>query len=150
MYDELGKRLRSLAGIIPQKHTLPSGADTVICSLEAFMQIKELAEEAADAIEELSKPRWIPVTEALPEEKQDGFSDDVLMLVENPDGDITWKDVYVGYYLYDATSAETGWWAMMTCDCVKIGEHKYGGKVFPANEYVTHWMPLPEPPKEET
>ena len=105
---------------------------------------------AADAIEELSKPRWIPVTEALPEEKQDGFSDDVLMLVENPDGDITWKDVYVGYYLYDATSAETGWWAMMTCDCVKIGEHKYGGKVFPANEYVTHWMPLPEPPKEET
>ncbi len=57
MYDEMGKRLRSLSGMLPQKHTLPSGADTVICSLEAFMQIKELAEEAANALEELSRQR---------------------------------------------------------------------------------------------
>ena len=57
MYDELGKRLRSLAGMLPQKHTLPSGADTVICSLEAFMQIKELAKDSADAIENLNRQR---------------------------------------------------------------------------------------------
>lgn len=106
--------------------------------------------EAAPATDVTDKNigEWIPVTERLPEETRDGCSDDVLMFVENPDGDITWKDVYVGYYLYDTTSAETGWWAMMTCDCVKIGEHKHGDKVFPANEYVTHWMPLPEPPEE--
>ena len=55
MSGDLVNRLRGLAGILPQKHTLPSGADTVICSLEAFMQIKELAKDAADAIEELSK-----------------------------------------------------------------------------------------------
>lgn len=55
MHQELVKRLRNLAGMIPHKHTLPSGADTVICSLDAFMQIKELAGEAADAIEKLSR-----------------------------------------------------------------------------------------------
>ena len=97
--------------------------------------------------EDVSK--WIPVTERLPEEKRDGFSEDVLVLVENPDGDITWRDIFVGYYLYDATSVETGWWTMMTCGCAKIGEHEHGGKVFPANEYVTHWMPLPKPPQKD-
>lgn len=49
--DDLIRRLRSLAELLPKKHTLPSGADTVICSLEAFMQIKELAGEAAAALE---------------------------------------------------------------------------------------------------
>lgn len=57
MDENLVNRLRSLAGIIPQKHTLPSGADTVIFSLEAFMQIKELAKNAADALEELNRQR---------------------------------------------------------------------------------------------
>lgn len=145
MYDDLVKRL----------HNAPEDMNdgwAVVLVMEAADAIEKLIEviQNHDFLESLIKPHWVPVTERLPEEKRDGFSDDVLMLVENPDGDITWKDVYVGYYLYDATSAETGWWAMMTCDCVKIGEHKYGGKVFPANEYVTHWMPLPELPKEET
>ncbi len=49
--DDLIQRLRNLAEMIPHKHTLPSGYDTVICSLEAFMQIKKLAAEAADALE---------------------------------------------------------------------------------------------------
>lgn len=31
----------------------------------------EVIGEAADAIEELSKPKWIPVTERLPEERKD-------------------------------------------------------------------------------
>ncbi len=98
---------------------------------------------------EPEQQKWIPVTERLPEGIRDGFSDDVLLLIENPDGDITWRDSYVGYYLYDAGSDETGWWVKMTCDCAKVGEHKYGDNVYKANEYVTHWMPLPEPPKEE-
>ena len=137
--------LRGEAYSALQEHFTEGGFKNYIDGQKCMDRIKAIP--AADVVE---RPRWIPVTERLPEEKRDGFSDDVLMLVENPDGDITWKDVYVGYYLYDATSAETGWWAMMTCDCVKIGEHKHGSKVFPANEYVTHWLPLPEPPEEET
>lgn len=57
MDENLVNRLRGLAGMIPQKHKLPSGADTVICSLEAFMQIKELAKDSADAIENLNRQR---------------------------------------------------------------------------------------------
>jgi hypothetical protein len=45
MYDELVKRLREP------------------CQYENCI----LCQQAADAIEELSKPRWIPVTERLPE-----------------------------------------------------------------------------------
>jgi len=156
MYEELVTRLRQYSTYntlsLGKREDMAAAADAIE---ELSMRLH--GDEAAIAgmtreIERMvrsQKPRWIPVTERLPEEKRDGCSDDVLMLVENPDGDITWKDVFVGYYLYDTTSVETGWWAMMTCDCVKIGEHKHGSKVFPANEYVTHWMPLPEPPKEE-
>lgn len=46
--DDLIRRLRSLAELLPKKHTLPSGADTVICSAVAFAQIQQLAAEAAD------------------------------------------------------------------------------------------------------
>lgn len=41
MNDALIRRLRNLEGMIPKKHKMPSGADTVICSLEFFQQIRQ-------------------------------------------------------------------------------------------------------------
>lgn len=38
--------------------------------MHCVAQKKEIASEAADAIEELSKPRWVPVTERLPEKME--------------------------------------------------------------------------------
>lgn len=58
MYEELVKRLmycRNNAAIITDE------------------ELVEIAEEAADAIEEPSKPRWISVTERLPEEEESVF-----------------------------------------------------------------------------
>lgn len=140
MYDELGKRLRSLAGMLPQKHTLPSGADTVICSLEAFLQIKELAGDAADAIENLvatvgtaynelanneaNKLRWIHMSEGLPEDR----SDVLAYLKYEVGGRIA------------AANYDKGMWQ----DCVMGGLYRTEEGV------VTHWMPIPQPPKEET
>ena len=71
----------------------------------------KLIYDAADAIEELEKsiPRWIPVTERLPEE--------------------SWERVLA--YTDDGT--------VMTLPAIKL-----------RNGYVRYWMPLPEPPKEET
>lgn len=102
MYDELVKRLRSEAEC-PDNYPEDSG----------------LMREAADAIEELSKPRWIPVTERLPEPFEN-------VLVANKRGKH-----------YDI---DKGWWNGSFFDrCAKGGYHS-----------VTHWMPLPQPPKEET
>lgn len=61
MREDLIRRLRGLSEILPKKHTLPSGAETVICSAVAFTQIQELACEAADAIEELQQMRALTV-----------------------------------------------------------------------------------------
>lgn len=71
--------------------------------------------EAADAIEELSKPKWIPVTEALP---------------------------------------KNGWWCLVWGSDWNIPIMAfYDGKKWTDAQFehpkVTHWMPLPQPPKEE-
>ena len=93
MYDELVKRLREP------------------CQYENCV----LCQQAADAIEELSKPRWIPVTERLPEPY-------TWVLVSAEKHKVAFDAFYDGAQWKDAVLN------------VLI---------------VTHWMPLPEPPKEE-
>ena len=89
--------------------------------------------EAADAIEKLSNwwahadklikmlemPRWIPVSERLPEAESGDTSKPVLVT----DGAIA--------ELFNFELCEPYW------SYTGIGD-------------ITHWMPLPEPPKEET
>ena len=78
--------------------------------------VDELLDKAADAIEELSKPRWIPVTERLPEKRK---------------------------------------WVLCTCRSNIVDVLRYENAEWyhdPTHiymfEFVTHWMPLPTPPKE--
>lgn len=106
MYDELINDLRESA----PKALAEADFDFV----EGWLK------EAADAIEELSKPRWIPVTERLPE-----YGERVLVF-----GGVT---MYVAYYDKNRYGGES--W------------HKLNSKSHYCNP--THWMPLPEPPKEE-
>lgn len=73
--------------------------------------ISELTNSAADAIEELSKPRWIPVTERLPENEGRYLA-------------IFYEEMIIDFGYYRPS---VGW-----CE-----------------QGITHWMPLPEPPKEE-
>ena len=89
-----------------------------------------LLREAADTIEDLENKlnlwrqdkisRWVPVTERLP-----GGRDSVLALT----GDC---DIYVCDYI---PSVKQFW--TIPGDELHIDD-------------ITHWMPLPEPPKEET
>lgn len=103
MYDELIKELRG-------KHRA--------YVLTGNEKPGKIFEEAADAIEELSKPRWIPVTERLPD-----AGERVLC--------------YCRANIYEVMKMRTdGDWAYDT-------NHVY------MHSFVTHWMPLPEPPKEE-
>ena len=89
--------------------------------------------EAADRIETQAKeieklrgqlPRWIPAEERLPEDR---------------------SDVLVVAYWHERWGAYMGWCAPERAAWsvhVGIGDRN--------DVAVTHWMPLPEPPKEET
>lgn len=102
MYDELLKRLREAAKII-------SEALVVLLPHSEGSATAKLYNEAADAIEELSKSCWIPVTE---------------------------PPKYGDYYL--------------VCDnCGRVYTTPFGNTGWWLESNVTHWMPLPKPPKEE-
>ena len=123
MYEDLIKMLRTCA-------ERDSCVDPLSCPYLCTGMCANKAEKAADAIEELSKqheqqrqnlialmnekPRWIPVTERLPEK----------------------NGVYLVYVYREVTEMNYwhGKWHMLRDDYTKA---------------VTHWMPLPEPPKEE-
>jgi hypothetical protein len=104
-YDGLVKRLRSQARL--ERYYNTTG---------------KTLNEAADAIEELSKPSWIPVTERLPEEGKS-----VLVCICS-DGK------------YDITR---GWY------CKNQGFCCWDDAAMESADFITHWMPLPEPPKGE-
>jgi hypothetical protein len=99
---------------------------------ELIKKLRQLAEEqffdyerqpylqAADAIEELSKPKWIPVTERLP----DVFKH-VLVNIPGMAPHPT---------VQEAFREKNGMWYS-------------NGFRYLADE-ITHWMPLPEPPEE--
>lgn len=113
MYDELIKALRNMSkmgmkyGMAAVKMHEAANAIEKLCGLAAS-QSKDCSEAVAKYLELWAKqPRWIPVTERLPE-----FNENVL--------------VY---------SAHSG----LMCIDANIQ--------FDRN--ATHWMPLPEPPKEK-
>lgn len=130
-----------------------------MCETAKFEEATSLLSEAADAIEELSKVvkhqaeilhryggetgirqsaemndslvrllqeryRWIPVTERLPQDHE-------RVLVVNDDGK-----------MMVAQRAEDDWWHYY---CAYDVDRWWTGE----NGEVAHWMPLPEPPKEE-
>ena len=121
MYDELVKRLREA---------------TRFSESRGYSGVANTTEEAADAIEELSKPKWISVEDALPEE-------DVEVLIS---------------YRYKEGEGDT---SHVDIDITTYGQMYFGGRevagvkhwrppfeYFSSNYEVIAWMPLPEPPKE--
>ena len=125
MYDELIKRLRTDAVLV----VFPL-CDDLIEAADAIEELRKRVDESIpkdDAeiiIAEVAKPQWIPVTERLPKaDEYDVRGYAVPYLVMN------------GWMRVTARRTKDYW--------VLFGE----GKVL---EYVTNWMPLPEPPEEET
>ena len=84
---------------------------------------------AADRLEALVEQKWIPVTERLPEDNRP-----VQVYLKN-------YTIQGGYVVHIGSYDTAGFWFLRT---------QPGIASFPVREWVvTHWMPLPEPPKEE-
>lgn len=125
MYDDLVKRLRKEAGEWCANCCYKCG-DNVCGSPDDRKKDCDIYTklQAADAIEELSKPRWIPVTERKPK-----TDDIVIVAIHDDSGDTPYDVTDVGFYL---DVFPLGIWVVENERC----------------NYVTHWMPLPEPPNE--
>ena len=121
MYDELIKRLRDFAVELLR-------AEDALLVRDAADAIEELQEDNAELngtvsnligqIAELSNPKWIPVAERLPE-----YGRHVLVYAG-----FFQPYIEVGYYCEDRKWRFTYDDAEIVC--------------------VSHWMPLPDPPKE--
>lgn len=140
-YEELVKRLRDAArfsesrGYSGMANTTEEAADAIeeltrenkeisfrAAQLEAMNDALIGETGAADALMVASKPRWIPVTERLP----DAESGDVSAQVLVTDGECEALAELFNFETCGPYWSYTG-----------IGE-------------ITHWRPLPKPPKEDT
>lgn len=143
MYDELVERLRAESYTLEELSIiLPKAADAIE---ELSRENESLAKSVNEASEMLRK-RWIPVTERLPE---DGAAVNVTWVNHSP-------SIYY-QHLKDKPQTATGvyyrrkwyWWSNVVQDYLaEYGE--WGFDEMDDAIEVTHWMPLPEPPKEET
>lgn len=88
-------------------------------------QLRDAAALVTKESAELLERRWIPVEERLPETESWGASKVVLGIVQN----------------------ESGYPPPNPCFCVYLGNQQWTIRGRMAT--ITHWMPLPEPPKEE-
>ena len=129
MYDELIKRLRE------DKSWVEQGLS------ETEHKISEHIQQAADVIEELSKPRWIPVTERLPEQDVS-----VIGAVYHTDLIIA-EDGELIEEAYARCQAEAAKHPRVEL-CFYGEDGWYGCDGFPMICAPSCWMPLPEPPKE--
>lgn len=128
-YKELVKRLRNVVGTRDEKCEGCHYEEDFPCCVDC---LDKMHREAADAIEALSKmenttPKWIPVTERLPETLHKVLV--TLKSIRRPGA----------VYLNFATCENGTWYEDNGSEPFRI-----------ASDRVTHWMPLPEPQKEET
>ena len=111
----------------------------------AFADAEDVLDEAATALEQLRDeserlkaqvPRWIPVEERLPEEQGQ-----YIVFV---DGKVTTDFYWV--------CEDIKWWLSYNggFNALYIDPYSSKPKREPPYPRVTHWMPLPKPPKEGT
>ena len=121
MYDDLIKRLHKRIALTTAGSPLQDDLEEAADAIETMCEMVATAHgELANVIQnyEESKPRWIPVTEQLPEKRKWVLCRCEANIIEV----LRWEN---NEWFHDPM-------------------HVY----YPS--FVTHWMPLPEPPKEET
>lgn len=130
MYNELIKNLRAVNEYdTGYAKLIYDAADAIEEMNKCIDGIEADNESLCKQIEELSKPRWIPVTEQLPVPYIGEW------LCYTKEGDI----LILPYEVPGRAYKECMFYSFDDDDGYFCTKHN-----------VTHWMPLPEPPKEET
>lgn len=134
--EELVKRLRSYDGWALNQ-TLDEAADAIEELQEDNAALDGALSNLIWQIAKLGKPHWIPVTERLPDTMKDksaysGWSAEIA-----PSDDVL-------CYLGSEKRQTVAWYSHAYNEWTTVDENT----VYQYEE-VTHWMPLPEPPKEE-
>lgn len=134
MYDELVKRLWECAfGECFNCSRYTETTNPSVCA-------KELMKQTADAIKELSKPRWISVSEKLPENGKYLVATHFLGMENEPllvsVADYAQSLESVDKYDFEGDN-RPGWYCY---------DSEYG---FYERKGIRFYMPLPQPPKEE-
>lgn len=155
--EELVKALRCCVFGGPCQNCQEASNDH--CMDDVHMFAADLIERDQKEIAKLQKKQqWIPVAERLPEPETDVLAvcnrngyifvipaiyEDGKMLTQ--DSAWNWNDIYC-YGLYDEEADDyyipEGWWENRKFDPDDVYNN-------PGDCAVTHWMPLPEPPKED-
>lgn len=129
MYEELVSRLRDRARREDEYYAhggdvINEAADAIESTNKAYQMISEAYEA------EVTKQNWIPVTERLPKTRES-------ILCKKS------SKVIVAFRFDDGTQGTD------TAHTLN-GEWVFEDHITVVARTITHWMPLPEPPKEET
>lgn len=110
-------------------------------SADALAYIQQLEKQCG---KDINVPRWISVEERLPDDLEE-----VLILVKETEFYGQYKEFSKSYFCQYIGCVDDGEWYTVWCHghrYIKDTEKEpYSDKL-----EVTHWMPLPEPPKEDT
>lgn len=122
MYEALISHLRECAKYDKAENTFEEAADAIEELYREYESVSKDLVESVELCRKLKKPKWIPVTERLPDTPGE------YMVAYHP---CYWDRVSDGIEVgLDSFRGKTSW-----------AKKKY--------QRVTHWMPLPQPPKEE-
>lgn len=152
------------AAIVDSGEQFWGGAKTVQEQWELLVQPFTMEDAPGNDPVEVVQCNWIPVEERLPENEvdvlilaerrlygipeTDGRKHRIVATAFHTDGKMNTEDSGYNWELWD-TGAEydeevdayiipEGWWEAV----------RYGEEFSAVDDIVTHWMPLPEPPKE--
>ena len=101
----------------------------------------------ASGLEPDEIPHWIPASERLPEPEAN------VLIWQSYGEDAPYASITIGHLHQESDLRRKPYWAWIAygADMVhpKIEAYHRADFICPGNEFVTHWMPLPQPPKEE-